>query len=188
MEQAKDGSDRAERLCRPECPNMKVRCNYCGHVYEPESELPKCPKCSSHGWEPEEVPAERRKRFSQLTPEEKLVCALFGELAWLEGQAIRHFLSDEGRKVVRNLLDEVMAKSAWHKRAVRILRLRFGFEPRTEAEKTGRFSSDARTLQETSVYFNVSRERIRQIEAKMLRKLRHPLYSTRLRPYITNIE
>src|SRR5450830_799929 len=55
----------------------------------------------------------------------------------------------------------------------RVLQLRFGLE-------NGR----ARTLEEVSKEFNLTRERIRQIEAKALRKLRHPSRSRKLRDYL----
>ncbi|NLL73247.1 MAG: RNA polymerase sigma factor RpoD [Clostridiales bacterium] len=58
-------------------------------------------------------------------------------------------------------------------REQRVLKLRFGLED-------GR----ARTLEEVGKEFNVTRERIRQIEAKALRKLRHPSRSRKLKDYL----
>ena len=58
-------------------------------------------------------------------------------------------------------------------REQKVLRLRFGLDD-------GR----ARTLEEVGKEFNVTRERIRQIEAKALRKLRHPSRSRRLKDYL----
>jgi len=58
-------------------------------------------------------------------------------------------------------------------REQRVLQLRFGLED-------GR----SRTLEEVGVEFNVTRERIRQIEAKALRKLRHPSRSRKLKDYL----
>ena len=58
-------------------------------------------------------------------------------------------------------------------REQKVLRLRFGLDD-------GR----ARTLEEVGKEFNVTRERIRQIEAKALRKLRHPSRSKRLKDYL----
>jgi len=55
----------------------------------------------------------------------------------------------------------------------RVLQLRFGLED-------GR----SRTLEEVGKEFNVTRERIRQIEAKALRKLRHPTRSRKLKDYL----
>ena len=55
----------------------------------------------------------------------------------------------------------------------RVLQLRFGLQ-------NGR----ARTLEEVGKEFNVTRERIRQIEAEALRKLRHPSRSRKLRDYL----
>ena len=54
----------------------------------------------------------------------------------------------------------------------RVLRLRYGFD------------GHERTLEEVGDEFNVTRERIRQIEAKALRKLRHPLKSKHLKEYL----
>ena len=58
-------------------------------------------------------------------------------------------------------------------REQKVLRLRFGLDD-------GR----ARTLEEVGKEFNVTRERIRQIEAKALRKLRHPSRSKKLKDYL----
>ena len=60
-------------------------------------------------------------------------------------------------------------------REEKVLRLRFGLED-------GR----TRTLEEVGKEFNVTRERIRQIEAKALRKLKHPTRSKRLRDFLEN--
>ncbi len=58
-------------------------------------------------------------------------------------------------------------------REERVLRLRFGLD-----------DGKARTLEEVGKEFNVTRERIRQIEAKALRKLRHPSRSKKLKDYL----
>ncbi len=58
-------------------------------------------------------------------------------------------------------------------REAKILRLRFGIE-----------SSTDHTLEEVGVQFDVTRERIRQIEAQALRKLRRPARSERLRSFL----
>jgi RNA polymerase primary sigma factor len=77
--------------------------------------------------------------------------------------ASRVLLKDEVRDVLRNIPD----------RERKVLELRFGLED-------GR----SRTLAEVGREFQVSRERIRQIEGKALRKLRHPSRSKRLRGYV----
>ena len=67
----------------------------------------------------------------------------------------------------------VVFKKALTEREQKVLKLRFGLED-------GR----ARTLEEVGKEFDVTRERIRQIEAKALRKLRHPTRSKKLKDYL----
>jgi hypothetical protein len=59
----------------------------------------------------------------------------------------------------------------------RVIKMRFGLEDGTE-----------RTLEEVGRAFGVTRERIRQIEAKALRKLRHPSRSRRLRAFLGDFQ
>ncbi len=68
-------------------------------------------------------------------------------------------------------LEEVL--STLTEREQKVLRLRFGL-----------LDGRARTLEEVGKEFNVTRERIRQIEAKALRKLRHPSRSRKLKEYL----
>ena len=73
--------------------------------------------------------------------------------------------------LLREQLEEVM--STLTPREAKVLKLRFGLE-----------DGKARTLEEVGREFDVTRERIRQIEAKALRKLRHPSRSKKLRDYM----
>ncbi len=73
--------------------------------------------------------------------------------------------------VLKEQLEEVLETLT--PREKKVLRLRFGLDD-------GR----ARTLEEVGHYFQVTRERIRQIEAKALRKLRHPSRSKKLRDFL----
>ena len=58
-------------------------------------------------------------------------------------------------------------------REEKVLKLRFGLE-----------DGNPKTLEEVGKEFNVTRERIRQIEAKALRKLRHPTRSKKLKDFL----
>ncbi len=71
------------------------------------------------------------------------------------------------KEQLEDVLDTLSAREE------KVLRLRFGLDD-------GR----SRTLEEVGQHFGVTRERIRQIEAKALRKLRHPMRSKRLRDYL----
>ncbi|HEY9840828.1 MAG TPA: RNA polymerase sigma factor RpoD [Candidatus Obscuribacterales bacterium] len=75
------------------------------------------------------------------------------------------------QELLRDDLDEVLKTLSEREREV--LSLRFGLG-----------DGHPRTLEEVGQHFNVTRERIRQIEAKALRKLRHPNRNRRLREYI----
>ncbi len=75
------------------------------------------------------------------------------------------------KQLLKEQLSEVLSEMT--PREQRVLILRFGLED-------GR----SRTLEEVGQEFNVTRERIRQIEAKALRKLRHPSRSRRLKDYL----
>ena len=59
----------------------------------------------------------------------------------------------------------------------------FAYDPRLELTLVGE-DGRSRTLEEVGKEFNVTRERIRQIEAKALRKLRHPSRSKKLKDFL----
>jgi RNA polymerase primary sigma factor len=71
------------------------------------------------------------------------------------------------RGVVKDILDSLTPREA------KVLRMRFGIEMSTD-----------HTLEEVGKQFDVTRERIRQIEAKALRKLRHPSRSDKLKSFL----
>ncbi len=73
------------------------------------------------------------------------------------------------RGVTKDVLDTLTPREA------KVLRMRFGIEMNTD-----------HTLEEVGKQFDVTRERIRQIEAKALRKMRHPSRSERLRSFLDN--
>ena len=75
------------------------------------------------------------------------------------------------REVTKEVLDSLTPREA------KVLRMRFGIEMNTD-----------HTLEEVGKQFDVTRERIRQIEAKALRKLRHPSRSEKLRSFLDGAE
>lgn len=124
--------------------------------------------------------------YIDFIPEEKLLFAIFGGLDVPQDE-YRHFLSPEGKEVVNRVLEQCGDKGSLptiRSRGTKVIRLRFGLEPRTVEEKIKRPGSDSRTLDEVGVYFGVTRERIRQIEKKMLRTLRYPKYARELKPLL----
>jgi RNA polymerase primary sigma factor len=99
-----------------------------------------------------------------------------------EGSALGDFIEDAeaiepADAAARALLSEAVGEALEEltERERQVVRLRFGLE-----------DGQVRTLEEVGREFGVTRERIRQIEAKTLAKLRHPIRSQKLRDYLEN--
>jgi len=97
-----------------------------------------------------------------------------------EDSSLKDFISDEFSLLPAEEVEQTMLKEQLNSvldtltpREARVLRLRFGLE-----------DGIPRTLEEVGHEFNVTRERIRQIEAKALRRLRHPNRSKKLRDFV----
>jgi len=90
---------------------------------------------------------------------------------FIEDHNVVQPIDGASKQLLREQITEVLLTLT--PREQRVLQLRFGLED-------GR----ARTLEEVGLEFNVTRERIRQIEAKALRKMRHPSRSRQLRDYL----
>jgi len=123
------------------------------------------------------IPLERVREIQKISQEPVSLETPIGEE---EDSHLGDFIQDDNMPVpaeaaafvlLREQLFEVLGTLT--EREQRVLRLRFGIDD-------GR----ARTLEEVGKEFNVTRERIRQIEAKALRKLRHPSRSRKLRDYL----
>ncbi|MFN8593951.1 MAG: RNA polymerase sigma factor RpoD [Thermomicrobiales bacterium] len=95
--------------------------------------------------------------------------ALLGD--FIEDETTAHPLEVASQELLKSQISDALSKLTERER--KIIVLRFGLED-------GRF----RTLEEVGREFGITRERIRQIEAKALRKLRHPSYSRKLRGYL----
>jgi hypothetical protein len=124
-----------------------------------------------------EVTAERIREMRKLSQEPVSLETPFGEE---EDSHLGDFIEDKAAKMPdetanSQLLSEqiVATLESLSAREQRVLRLRFGLEDGRQ-----------RTLEEVGAEFNVTRERIRQIEAKTLRKCRHPSRSRKLRDYL----
>ena len=124
-----------------------------------------------------DIPVERVREIIKISQEPVSLETPIGEE---EDSHLGDFIQDDNVPVpaeaaaftlLKEQLDEVLGTLT--AREQKVLRLRFGL-------KDGR----ARTLEEVGKEFNVTRERIRQIEAKALRKLRHPSRSRKLKDYL----
>ena len=123
------------------------------------------------------MPVERVREILKISQEPVSLETPIGEE---EDSHLGDFIQDDNVPVpadaaaftlLKEQLVEVLSKLT--DREQKVLRLRFGLDD-------GR----ARTLEEVGKEFNVTRERIRQIEAKALRKLRHPSRSRKLKDYL----
>ena len=124
-----------------------------------------------------DMPVERVREILKISQEPVSLETPIGEE---EDSHLGDFIQDDNvpvpaeaaaQTLLKEQLDEVL--STLTEREQKVLRLRFGMND-------GR----ARTLEEVGKEFDVTRERIRQIEAKALRKLRHPSRSRKLRDYL----
>ena len=123
------------------------------------------------------MPVERVREILKISQEPVSLETPIGEE---EDSHLGYFMKDDNVPVpadaaaftlLKEQLEEVLGTLT--EREQKVLTLRFGLED-------GR----ARTLEEVGKEFNVTRERIRQIEAKALRKLRHPSRSRKLKDYL----
>jgi len=124
-----------------------------------------------------ELPAEKVREIVKVS---QLPISLESPIGEEEDSHLSDFIEDHNalpppdaasRQLLKEQIDDVLGTLT--PREQRVLQLRFGLED-------GR----SRTLEEVGKEFNVTRERIRQIEAKALRKLRHPSRSRRLEDYL----
>ena len=132
---------------------------------------------------PEEIAAEMEIPVEKVTEIQKIAqdpVSLETPIGEEEDSHLGDFIQDEDSPaphdaasytMLREQLEEVM--NTLTPREAKVLKLRFGLE-----------DGKSRTLEEVGKEFNVTRERIRQIEAKALRKLRHPSRSKKLRDYM----
>lgn len=126
-----------------------------------------------------DIPVERVREIQKISQEPVSLETPIGEE---EDSHLGDFIQDESiptpveatnQTLLHEQLDDVV--STLTEREQRVIKLRFGWDD-------GR----PRTLEEVGKEFNVTRERIRQIEAKALRKLRHPNRSRKLKDFLYN--
>src|SRR3990172_7704794 len=124
-----------------------------------------------------ELPLEKVRKVLKIAKEPISLETPIGEE---EDSHLADFIEDKGvispeESVINIQLSDITSKvlATLTPREEKVLRKRFGIGERTD-----------HTLEEVGKEFDVTRERIRQIEAKALRKLRHPSRSTRLKSFI----
>ena len=136
-----------------------------------------CDDCQEEIAKELDMPVERVREILKISQEPVSLETPIGEE---EDSHLGDFIQDDNvpvpaeaaaQTLLKEQLDEVL--DTLTEREQKVLRLRFGMND-------GR----ARTLEEVGKEFDVTRERIRQIEAKALRKLRHPSRSRKLRDYL----
>ena len=132
---------------------------------------------------PEEIAAEMEIQVEKVTEIQKIAqdpVSLETPIGEEDDSHLGDFIQDDDSPapqdaaaytLLREQLEEVMKTLT--PREAKVLKLRFGLE-----------DGKSRTLEEVGKEFNVTRERIRQIEAKALRKLRHPSRSKKLKDYM----
>ena len=90
---------------------------------------------------------------------------------FIEDESIPTPVDSASRRLLQEQMSEILNDLPERER--RVLSMRFGLEDGT-----------SQTLEDVGKEFNITRERVRQIEARALRKLRHPLQSRKLRDYL----
>jgi len=110
-----------------------------------------------------------REPISLETPIGEEEDSLLGD--FIEDKDVENPASQTAFTILQEQLQDVL--ETLPPREQEVLKMRFGLE-----------DGYSLTLEEVGLYFNVTRERIRQIEAKALRRLRHPKRSRRLKDYI----
>ncbi|NQT57609.1 MAG: RNA polymerase sigma factor RpoD [Bacteroidetes bacterium] len=124
------------------------------------------------GWTPQRVKAVKnvaREPISLETPIGEEEDSLLGD--FIEDKDVENPATQTAFKLLQEQLQDVL--TTLPPREQEVLKMRFGLE-----------DGYSLTLEEVGLYFEVTRERIRQIEAKALRRLRHPKRSRRLKDYV----
>ena len=123
------------------------------------------------------IPVEKVREIMKISQEPVSLETPIGEE---EDSHLGDFIQDDNIPVPADAATFMLLREQHHEalgtlteREQKVLRLRFGLDD-------GR----ARTLEEVGKEFDVTRERLRQIEAKALRKLRHPKRSRKLKDYL----